>query len=69
MIFGYYNLQFENKIFRVVQSDMIMIYNQLLQEGDLLRFIMKCFILFTRFLTQCFRTKSTIVKICELGKC
>ena len=69
MIFGYYNLQFENKIFRVVQSDMIMIYNQLLQEGDLLRFIMKCFILFTRFRTQCLRTKSTIVKICELGKC
>ena len=55
--------------FRLVQSDMIMIYNQLLQEAELLRFIMKFFILLSRFLTQCLRTKSTIPKICELGKC
>ena len=69
MVFGYYNLHFENKVFRVVQSDMIMIYNQLLQKAEILRFIMKFFILFTRFLTQCLRTKSTIPKIRELGKC
>ena len=69
MVFGYYNLHFENKVFRVVQSGMIMIYNQLLQKAEILRFIMKFLILFTRFLTQCLRTKSTIPKICELGKC
>ena len=41
MVFGFYNLYFENKVFQgSIINDMI--FYQLLQEAEVLKFIIKC---------------------------